>query len=235
MTRRIRIGPSACSIALEGTSIWAARDRAAELVRVDRETGRLRRVKVAAWPFDVLVAAGSVWVTSYATGLVTRLDPRTGRRTFTAQVGENPAGLASCGGRVWIGHGRNASWLTSIHPRTLRVRRFRLEVIAPGRPQCVRGDLWVTTPDAVLRLDARTGRVLSQIELGETLADIAAAPDGLVWVTDKQHSIVYRVDSTGRSIVDSFPAGPGAFALARAGDSMWVTSFAGADVRRYDP
>jgi len=48
VTRRIRIGPSACSIALEGSYIWAARDRAAELVRVDRGTGRLRRVKVAA-------------------------------------------------------------------------------------------------------------------------------------------------------------------------------------------
>jgi hypothetical protein len=86
----------------------------------------------------------------------------------------------------------------------------------------------------VLRLDARTGRVLSRLRIGDTLADAAAGPDDLVWVTDKQHSVVHRVAASGRSVVDSFPAGPGAFALARVGDSMWVTSFAGADVRRFD-
>ena len=231
---RVRVGRSACRVAVGPAAVWVTRDRAGEVVRLALGSGRRLRVKVAAEPFDVLLAAGSAWVTSYATGLVTRLDSRTGRRTFMARVGENPAGLASCGGRVWIGHGRNASWLTSIHPTTLRVRRFPLKVVAPGWPQCIRDDLWVTTPDSVLRLDARTGHVLRRLRLGETLADVAAGPDGLVWVTDKEHSVVHRVTPDGRSVVDSFPAGPGAFALARAGDSMWVTSFAGADVRRYD-
>lgn len=232
---RVHVGRWACRVAVGPSAVWVTRDQAGEVVRVSLGSGRLLRVKVAAEPFDVLLAAGSAWVTSYATGVATRLDTRTGRRTFTARVGENPAGLAYCGGRVWIGHGRGASWLTSIHPPTLRVRRFSLKVIAPGWPQCVRGDLWVTTPDSVLRLDARTGRVLSRLRLGETLAQAAAGPDGLIWVTDKQHSVVHRVDASGRSVVDSFPAGPGAFALARIGDSMWVTSFAGRDVRRFDP
>ncbi len=77
--------------------------------------------------------------------------------------------------------------------------------------------------------------MLSRLRLGETLAHAAAGPDGLVWVTDKQHSVVHRVDPEGRAVVDSFPAGPGAFALARAGRGMWVTSFAGSDIRRYQP
>jgi streptogramin lyase len=93
----------------------------------------------------------------------------------------------------------------------------------------------VVTPDAVIRIDARTGRLLTHLQIGATLADAAAAPDGLVWVTDKQHSLVHRVTRDGRFIVDSFPAGPGAFAIARLGNSMWVTSFAGSDVRRFDP
>lgn len=40
---------------------------------------------------------------------------------------------------------------------------------------------------------------------------------------------------SGTAHAGSFSAGPGAFALARAGDAMWVTSFAGSDVRRFDP
>ncbi len=75
--------------------------------------------------------------------------------------------------------------------------------------------------------------MLSRLRIGETLAHAAEAPDGLVWVTDKQHSLVHRLSPDGRTLMDSFPAGPGAFALARAGDAMWVTSFAGSDVRRY--
>ena len=55
-----------------------------------------------------------------------------------------------------------------------------------------------------------------------------------MWVTDKQHSLVHRLTLEGNLVVDSFPAGPGAFALARAGTSMWVTSFAGSDARRFD-
>ena len=56
-----------------------------------------------------------------------------------------------------------------------------------------------------------------------------------MWVTDKQYSVVHRLDPSGGSVVDSFPAGPGAFAQARLGRSVWITSFAGTDVRRFDP
>jgi len=134
---------------------------------------------------------------------------------------------------VWVGHGRDATWLTAIDPTTNRTTRVPVSAASPGWPHCIGGDVWVTTPDSVLRLDARTGRVLSRLKIDETLAHVAAGTDGLVWVTDKQHSVVHRVHPNGRSVVDSFPAGPGAFALARFDDAMWITSFAGADVRRY--
>jgi len=115
------------------------------------------------------------------------------------------------------------------------MQRVDVGTAAPDWPACIDGEVWGTSTDSVVRVDPRTGRVLSRLGLGETLEEAAAGPDGLVWVTDKQHSRVYRLDRTGTSVVDSFPAGPGAFALAQSGEAMWVTSFAGADVRRYDP
>ena len=36
------------------------------------------------------------------------------------------------------------------------------------------------------------------------------------------------------TVVDEFPAGPGAFAVVSAAGAMWVTSYAGSDVGRYD-
>jgi hypothetical protein len=46
--------------------------------------------------------------------------------------------------------------------------------------------------------------------------------------------LVFRIDPATNAINDSFRAGPGAYTMARAGNAMWITSFAGADVRRFD-
>ena len=235
VTRRVRAGSSACRVAVTAEAVWVTRDRASQLVRIDPRTGRTRKVEVAAEPFDVLVAAGSLWVTGHATGVVSRNDPGTGRLLSEVAVGAEPAGLASCRGLVWVGHGGDATWVSSIDPATLEVRRVDVVAAAPAWPACIRGVLWVVTADTVVRIDALKGHLLTVLRVGETLGDAAAGPDGLVWVTDKQQSLVRRVTPDGRHALDSFPAGPGAFAIARSGDAMWITSFAGSDIRRYDP
>lgn len=229
----VSVGPWACRVAVGPAAVWVTRDRAGELVRISRGSGHRHRVRVGRGVFDVLIARGSVWATSFDDGTVARIDPvaRTLQRVF--RVGANPAGLVACGGRIWVGHGRSGTWISSIDPATRRVGRIELKTRAPGWPSCIRQELWVTTPDSVLRVNPRTGKVLSRLRIGETLAEVAEGPDGLVWVTDKQHSVVHRLAPDGSSVVDSFPAGPGAYSLARTGDAMWITSFAGADVRRY--
>jgi sugar lactone lactonase YvrE len=230
---RVRVGPWTCRVAVGNAAVWVTRDRADELVRLPRGSGRPLRVRVAE-PFDVLLAKGSVWATSHASGAVVRLHPESGDVLGTVDVGPRPAGLTLCGGRIWVGHGASTS-LSSVHPTTLGVRRVRVGAAEPGWPACIGGKVWAVSPDTVVRIDPASGRVLSRLRLGETLADAAEAPDGYVWVTDKKHALVHRLTADGRSRVDGFPAGPGAFALARLGASMWVTSFAGSDVRRFEP
>ncbi len=239
LRQRIRVGRFACQLAVTADAVWVTRDNANRVVRIDRRSGRKRVARVTS-PFDVVEAAGALWVTSFETGTVTRLHPRTARPTRVLRVGGNPAGIAVCGGRVWVGHGRGATWLTAIDPKTGRAWRHDVVVESPGRPRCVRGQLWVTTPDAVLRVAPRTGELLGHIPLGGTPAEAAAAQgasDGhwTVWVTDKERSLVHRVEPTRGLVLDSFSAGPGAFALTRFAGSMWVASFAGSDVRRFDP
>jgi DNA-binding beta-propeller fold protein YncE len=230
-----RVGRRACRVAVGSSAIWVARDRAGEVVRVARPSGRLTRVQVGSGAFGVVLAGGFAWASSYDVGTVARIDVRTARVLSVSGDGPNPAGLTFCGGRLWVGHGRDATWLSAIDPATMRVERVDVRATTPSSPRCVRGELWVTTTDTVLRLDPGTGRVLARIRVGGTPADIASGPDGLVWVTDKERSLVFRLDPAGNRVVDSFAAGPGAFAHARAGPAMWVTSFAGADVRAFTP
>ena len=52
---------------------------------------------------------------------------------------------------------------------------------------------------------------------------------------DKEQSLVYRIDPNRPAVVESFGAGPGAYVALRAYGSMWVTSYAGSDVRRFKP
>ena len=132
-------------------------------------------------------------------------------------------------GAIWV-TGFDAGTVT----RKRRMRRVDVGTKAPGWPRCIRGELWVTTPNGVLRIDARSGEVLARLRLEGTPAEAAAGPDGLVWVTDKERSLVHRIYAKRGVVVNSFAAGPGAYSLARVDRAMWITSFAGADIRRYD-
>lgn len=174
-------------------------------------------------------------MTSFDTGTVTRLD-LTGRRERVLRVGGHPTGIAACGGRVWVGQGRESAWVTAIEPRTGRAHRVEVGVRTARWPRCVRGELWVTTEDTALWLAPRTSVVRARFRLGSTLAEAAAGPGSAagVWVTDKENSRVHRLDPVAGHVVDSFPAGPGALALESFAGSVWVTSFAGSDVRRFD-
>jgi virginiamycin B lyase len=236
---RLRVGRWACRIAVDRRAAWITRDNADEIVRVDRRpakgtSARLRRIEIDS-PFDVVLAAGSLWVTSFEAGVLTRLDPASGRTLQSFEIGGYPAGLAFCGGRMWVGHGRDANWLTAIDPATARARRVEVGTRGPGWPRCARGELWVVTRDSVLRVDPRSVEVRTRVRLGGTPAEAAAALDGSVWVTDKERSVVNRIDPAMNRVVDTFPAGPGTYSVARFGGSMWITSFAGSDIRRYDP
>jgi hypothetical protein len=52
--------------------------------------------------------------------------------------------------------------------------------------------------------------------------------------TPSSDQLVHRTYAKQTIVTDTFEAGLGAFALARVGDSMWISSFAGGEVRRFD-
>ena len=138
VTTTVRIGRWACRVVVGPAAVWVTRDQAGEIVRISRGSGRLVRLKVGAGAFDLVLARGSVWATSFDIGTVARIDPVLSRVTRVFKVGGNPAGLALCGGRIWVGHGRSASWISTIDPATLRIGRIEVGTEAPGgRPASV--------------------------------------------------------------------------------------------------
>ena len=191
-------------------------------------------MKVGAGAFDVLLARGSLWVTSFEIGTIARFDAATSRLTRVYKIaGSSPAGITKCGGLVWVGYGRGSTWLTSIDPSTHQMRRVEVGTGSPAWPRCIDDSLWVTASGTLLKVESRTGKVQARLHLGGTLAEAAKGPDALIWVTDKERSLVHRIYGKQASLTDTFEAGPGAYSLVQAGDAMWIASFAGSDVRRY--
>jgi len=232
--KRIRVGAGACFLAADARALWIANYKGG-LVRVTPR-GRVKRISVGTTPDSVLVAYGRVWVTTWGAGKLAVVDPRTLKVVRRINVGSKPAGLTARNGAVWVGFSRDVTSIARVSPGTYRVDRIDLGVPQPRGFVTGTKDLWIqaNTGDLV-QFDPVARRVLVHLEVGRTLAQGAVAPDGTIWVPDKEQNLVYRIDPDRRRVVDSFPAGPGAYVTLHAYKSMWVTSYAGRDVRRFKP
>jgi streptogramin lyase len=234
VTRRIQLKPGVFSVTSGFDALWVVNYERDSLARVDPRTGRVRTVRVGAVPFDVVAAFGRVWVTAWQAGRLVVVDPRSMRVVRRIRVGPRPTGLSPRARALWIGFGRSATSIARFDPKTGAIERVPLGVRAPSWFATGTRDLWVQAADHVLvRVDPSMRRVRARLSFGRTLAQGSVAPDGMLWTPDKEQNVVYRVDLATERVVDSVPAGPGAFFALRAHGSMWVTSYAGDDVWRF--
>jgi streptogramin lyase len=234
VTRRLKLRPGLFSVTHGFGALWAVNYKAGTLGRVDARSGRVRSVRVGGVPFDVAAAFGRVWVTAWETGKLVEVDPRSLRVVRRIAIGPRPTGLHVAGGGLWVGFGRSATEIARLDPSNGKVERVPVGVRAPSWFVSGAPGLWIQAADNVL-VHVENGRVVDRLTFGRTLAQGALAPDGTLWIPDKKQSLVYRVDPKTARVLGSFAAGPGAFLALRAYGSMWVTSYAGADVWRFKP
>src|SRR6186997_1057434 len=228
VTRRVRLKPGVFSVTHGFGALWVVNYKRNTLTRVDPSSMRARSVRVGAVPDGLLAAYGRVWVTAWEAGRLVEVDPRSLRIVRRIAIGPRPTGLHVAGGGLWVGFGRSATAIARFDPASGNVERIEVGVRAPSWFVAgVRG-LWIQAADNAL-VHVEDGRVVDRLAFGRTLAQGALAPDGTMWIPDKEQSLVYRVDPHTARVLDSFAAGPGAFLALRANGSMWVTSYAGDD------
>jgi streptogramin lyase len=231
VTRRVRLKPGLFSITHGFGALWVVNYDTGTLTRVDR---RIRSIRIGGTPFDVVAAFGRVWITAWESGKLVEVDPSPLRVVRRIAIGPRPTGLHGAGGVLWVGFGRSATGIARFDPKSRKVERVEVGVRAPSWFVTGASGLWIQASDNVL-VHVENGRVVDKLTLGSTLAQGALAPDGTLWIPDKEESVVYRVDPKTARVLGAFPAGPGAFLALRAFGSMWVTSYAGADVWRFRP
>src|SRR3954468_10781685 len=182
VTKRVHLGGSRSLFLAAGAgSLWVSVP--GTLVAVDPVHSVVRRrITVGYDARDVLVAAGSVWVTDPLESSVVRVAPATGKVVKRIEhVGAEPNGLAFAHGHIWAGD-YTGGHLYRIDPHTNRIAG---STPLPGADwiTVAPGALWVSQEqvNAVARVDPATARVVGRVHVGANpLGSVLVGSD--LWV-----------------------------------------------------
>ena len=238
----VEVGAAPCGLAAGAGAIWVDGYGTGTVERVDPLTmKRVARIPAGLSVWDVAFDGRHVWADANGDGTVIEIDPRTDHVVRRFKVGGSPTGLAVADGSLWIGsNGYADRAFFRLDLATSMVRR-----IAPGclRPAyfAVRdgADPWVTcvgvTRGQALRIDQATNRVLARVRLGHNPGDGAIAPNGSVFVPNKDDGTVSRIDPRTNRVTATIRVGGAPFVINEAFGDVWVPDNVGTQVWRLKP
>jgi DNA-binding beta-propeller fold protein YncE len=239
--RAVRVGYYPVDLACLDHSLWVANhggggDRYAppggSLTRIDARTGRVTAtVRVPGWHV-LRVAAGArrVWAAAAfgsGRGRIVAVDARSARivRSVRLQGGVAPIDVAVAAGRVWAA---TRGTVVPIDPHSGRVGSARATG-SPIRLVAAFGSVWVAdgAERTLVRLDARSGRVLARVPLRGWPWQLAVG-GGAVWAGLFDRRAVVRVDPATNRVAGPPLVVPGRErridALAISGGTIWVAN-----------
>jgi streptogramin lyase/predicted Ser/Thr protein kinase len=199
--RLVGAGTAVVVVAGEG-AVWVGRrgrratDPPSSIVKVDPRGGQSKEILFGQEGVgDIATGGGYVWVPNRRRSRLSRIDPSSGERRST------PIGL----GRHRVAFGADQVWVTNYDDGTISQNNRSLSNAVTDALN-VRGPLdlvvsgttvWVASylDDAVVRLDARTGKTIGEpIAVGRNPFAIVAHGDH-VWVTNLASATVSRIDA----------------------------------------
>ncbi len=228
--RVLPIGGPATGIAASDHAVWVVQsDPGASSVSVRRldpefdAVGRAVRIATV-FPGDsgaVAAQGNNVWVAP-ASGLLTRLDPMTGRAVgHRIDPRAGPAAIALGVNALWVTD-NGANNVTRIDPTGLQTSTPVGNLptgIAVGA-----GGVWVANSldDTVTRIDPHAAAAPYTIPVGSSPAGVAVGA-GSVWVANSGDGTVTRIDPRTDKVQATITVGGSPQAIAAANGRVWVT------------
>jgi len=218
------------------------------IAKFDTRTGTFREWDLpdGARPHGLVVSKeGTIFYTGNGNGSIGELDPVSGKIVshFTPSQGGNPhTAVLDDQGNVWF-TGQGGGYLGKLDRKSGKVS----EVPMPGGPYGLaidrQGRIWVCRmgANALGIYDPKTGKT-DEIRTGSGSRPrrIAAAPDGMLWVTYYGNGILAKVDSAAMKVVKEYPmpagprAGPYTVTVDGAG-RVWANEIDTDTVALFDP
>lgn len=125
-------------------SAWISNYRGASVSVVRPGSKEAETVAVAEGPLGIAAGEGAVWVVSFWSRSLSRIDPETRRVVARIPVGDGPLGVAAGAGGVWVTN-RDDRTVSRIDPRTNRVAATIRLAASPWGIHVAHGRVWVTT------------------------------------------------------------------------------------------
>ena len=181
-------------------------------------------------------ASGSLWLADANDQSVLQVDPSSDRIVDRIHVGAEPGSLVAGGGAVWV-----ASTLGGTIERLDPASEMISQRIPLGHKSTTaiafrHGNLWVadTTDDALLELDAKTGKPKRTIPLNIRPTSLVVG-DRAIWVADDNAGSVSEVDLRSGQTAAPINVGNGPAALVLGDGALWVANNLDSTVSRVDP
>ena len=235
--RKVGSRPFGLAIGRGGVRVAALGER--ELRRLDPISGDVERpgIPVPGGPYAVTAAAGSVWVTGYRDGTLTRL-ASDGRVVGVPQnVGTRPVAVAAGDGRIWVASEARGT-VTPVAIRDTRADRPIRVGVQPSGIATSPGSVWVANrrDGTVTRIDGLRRSVIGRpIRVGRDPIGVAVAA-GMVWVANAGDGTVSRISlDTAQVVGDPIRVGERPVALSAGQDYVWVANSGSDSVTRIDP
>jgi CubicO group peptidase (beta-lactamase class C family)/streptogramin lyase len=213
---------------------------------VDPAKAILARIDIGSIANYPVTTNGSVWLVSWQTGSVIRVDAKSNTVAATIKVTPPPAppfnddpdpiALAVVDGQVWVGD-RADKTLVRVDPATNTVAGSIRIGIHPDALAVANGSLWAASYDegTAVRVDLQTQKLVATIHNLQNPNYILATSDA-VWIATLGDARVQRIDPATNTIVASIPVGTLPTALAVSSGAVWVVNGWGGDfVSRIDP
>jgi YVTN family beta-propeller protein len=222
------VDPPTGLAAVDGaTWVVGSNDRSpsVSLRRIDAQFDRVaRKIEidnvVSGGPGAAAALGKTVWIAP-SSGLLTRVDSRTGRVIKRIDPSAAPTAVAVGGDAVWVADS-DAGTVTRVDSSGLLT-----QITVGGSPSAValdEGGVWVAnrSDDTVVRIDPSTQGVTTTISVGKSPAGIAVTP-GSVWVANSGDGTVTRIDAEAGTVSETIEVGESPQSVIAADGRIWVT------------
>lgn len=217
-------------------SLWVVDCRNRTLVRINRATATIEAtiatgVADASGELSIASGAGSIWLMTDTSGVLSRIDPATNSviaqipvksRSFAVVFGFGSAWVTTTGVRGDTMPG----WLHRIDPATNKVVASIETGATPRFLAAGEGGVWTLNQrqGTVSRIDPATNKVVATIQTAAIGGggDIAAG-GGRVWVRGSR-MLLATIDPKSNRVVKQYEPSSGSGAVRVAGDLVWVTA-----------
>jgi YVTN family beta-propeller protein len=228
--RTIAVGERPAGLAAGQGAVWvAAATRGKPFVtarridaRFDSDRAAIRIESLPQGDASIALGHGVLWVAP-SFGLLTRIDPKTGRVEAPGiDAGHAPTAVAADDRAVWVADS-GADVVTRIDPRSGAPEAIPV----PGGPADIAlgaGAAWVSLSydDSLARIDAASGSVRDTVDVGRRPAGVAVGA-GAVWVANSGDGTVSRLDPRSSRVIATVEVGASPQDVVVADGRVWVS------------